>query len=273
MTNDNSLHLSRLKSEVLTEVAKLQSSRNFRDRRKLFYIEGIRNLMQTAASEYEIVKILYSEKLLIVPPARQLVRKLRRGGTTTIKLTPEEFRSISHSQKASGIAAIVRQNWTKLDRIAPKSELCWIALEKVRSPGNLGTLIRTSEAIGGAGIILLGNSIDPYSSQVIRATMGTLFYQKIIRTDYNPLQRWLRHHSCRAIGASPDGKVDFHRFKYPPSTILFLGEERKGLTPNQMDLCHNLVRIPMTGKADSLNLGVAGSVLLYELYKHKANKL
>ncbi|MEM8675667.1 MAG: TrmH family RNA methyltransferase [Cyanobacteria bacterium P01_G01_bin.67] len=93
----------------------------------------------------------------------------------------------------------------------------------------------------------------------------------IIRTNYSSLQHWIRRHSCRVIGASPDGQVDFHRFKYPCSSILFLGDERKGLTKSQINLCHHLVRIPMTGKVDSLNLGVAGSLLLYELYKCKAN--
>ena len=269
MVNELKLDSSKLKSATLAEIPQLLSSRNYRDRRNLFYVEGVRNFIQTVESEFEIVKILYSEKLLIVPPARQLVRKLRRNGTTTIKLTPEEFRKISHTEKASGIAAIVKQRWTKLHQIKSQAGLCWIALEKVRSPGNLGTLIRTSEAIGGAGIILLGKSIDPYSSQVIRATMGTLFHQKMVRTNYSSLQHWIRLHNYRVIGASPDGKVDFHRFKYPSPTILLLGEERKGLTKNQLDLCHNLVRIPMTGKADSLNLGVAGSVLLYELYKCK----
>ncbi|MEM9510330.1 MAG: TrmH family RNA methyltransferase [Cyanobacteria bacterium P01_E01_bin.35] len=93
----------------------------------------------------------------------------------------------------------------------------------------------------------------------------------IIRTNYSSLQHWIRRHSCRVIGASPDGQVDFHRFKYPCSSILFLGDERKGLTKSQINLCHRLVRIPMTGKVDSLILGVTGSLLLYELYKCKAN--
>ena len=259
----------RLNSEVFSAVSQLQSNRYFRDRHNLFYIEGVRNFIQVVESNFEIVTILYSEKLLIVPPARQLIRKLRRSGIKTIKLTPEEFRKISHTEKASGIAAIVSQRWTKLHQMSPQKGLCWTALEKVRSPGNLGTLIRTSEAIGGGGFILIGKNIDPYNPNVIRATMGALFHQKLIRTTYNSLDRWIRRHSCQVVGASPDGEVDFHRFRYPRSTILFLGEERKGLSKNQQDLCDRLVRIPMVGKSDSLNLGVAGSLLLYEVYKSK----
>lgn len=271
MVNETKFNSSNSKLTKLAEATRLHFSRNFRDRRNLFYVEGVRNFIQAVESGYEITKIFYSGKLLIVTPARQLVRKLRREGITTIKLSPEEFRSISHTEKASGIAAIVRQSWTKLNQISPKSGLCWLALEKVRSPGNLGTLIRTSEAIGGAGIIFLGNSVDPYSPKVIRSTMGTLFYQKLVRTNHRSFQNWVRRHNCQIVGASPEGNLDFHKFKYRVPTILFLGEERKGLTQNQLDLCHHLVRIPMIGKADSLNLGVAGSLLLYEIYKYRAN--
>ena len=99
--------------------------------------------------------------------------------------------------------------------------------------------------------------------------MGALFHQKLIRTSFDSLRHWIRRHNCRVIGASVDGKVDFHRFRYPRSTLLFLGEERKGLSKNQQQLCHHLIRIPMVGKADSLNLAVAGSLLLYEVYKSR----
>ncbi|MDJ0635139.1 MAG: RNA methyltransferase [Xenococcaceae cyanobacterium MO_188.B29] len=256
-------------ASLLTEVAQLQSNRNLRDRRNLFYIEGVRNFIQAVESGFNIATILHSEKLLIVPPARQLVRKLRRSGVNTINLTPEEFRKISHTEKASGIAAIVRQHWTKLHQISPQTGLCWIALEKVRSPGNLGTLIRTSEAIGGSGFIFVGGNIDPYDPGVIRATMGALFHQRLIRTSFDSLRHWIRRYPCGVVGASPEARVDFHRFKYPRSTILFLGEERKGLSKNQQDLCNHLIRIPMVGKSDSLNLAVAGSLLLYEVYKSK----
>ncbi len=255
--------------EVLTQVCKLQKSRVYRDEQNLFYLEGVRNFLQVAQNDFEIVTILYSEKLLIVPPARQVVRKLRRSGIDTVKLTPEQFRRISLKEKASGIAAIVKQKWTKLHHLAGNSGLCWVALEKVRNSGNLGTLIRTSEAIGGNGFILIGKTIDPYHYDVIRATMGALFHQQLIRTSYSSLAHWIRRRNMEVIAASPEAEVDFHHFKYPRSTILFLGEERKGLSDRQKALCNRLIRIPMVGNSDSLNLAVAGSLMLYEIYKYR----
>ncbi len=255
--------------KTLNEIQTLQTHRQFRDSRKLLYIEGVRNFVQASDTKADITKIIYSERLLINPLARKLVRKLRREGVPTFNVTPEAFRSVSLTKRASGIGAVVSQNWSMLHRISPRTGLCWIVLEQVRSPGNLGTLIRTSEAIGGAGFILLGNTIDPYNPATVRSTMGAFFNQQFIRTGLEALTHWIRRHNCSVIGASPDGEKVYYNFNYPNPTLLFLGEERKGLTALQRELCNKFVRIPMVGKADSMNVAVAGSILMYDLYRSK----
>ena len=251
---------------ILAITQRIKSDRTYRDRHHLFFIEGVRNFVRLADNKFKFAVVLYSEKLLIAPLARKLVRQLRRRGIFTVKLTPEQYRRISSYPRASGIAAIAHQHWSTLDNII-SSHNCWVVLEKVNSPGNLGTLIRTSEAAGGDGFILLGKSIDPFDPNVIRATMGALFEQSIIRSKHSSFKRWLHRHQCSLIGISPDGKANFHHYKFPPRTLLFLGEERKGLTLQQRELCQDLVSIPMRGKADSLNLAIAGSLLLYEVHR------
>lgn len=94
---------------------------------------------------------------------------------------------------------------------------------------------------------------------------GSIYNQKFIRTGYSKLHKWLQHHNCTVIGASPDGAVDFNQFNYPATTLIFLGEERKGLTQQQRDLCKHLVRIPIARTVDFLNLAVAGSLMMYEV--------
>jgi RNA methyltransferase, TrmH family len=252
---------------ALAKAQKLHDSRAARDAAKLFYLEGVRNFIRAADCQLDFVMILFSEKLLTAPIARKLVRRSRRAGIPTLNLTPEQFRRISYAERASGVAAIVRQPWVTLSSISPQSGLCWLVLESVRSAGNLGTLIRTSEAVGGAGLILIGNHIDPFDPDIIRASMTGIFSQQFVRTSFPALTDWLHQHHCHVIGASPDGEIDLHQFNYPRSTLIFLGEERQGLTPQQRDLCEHLVRIPMMGAADSLNLGVAGSLFLYEVYR------
>lgn len=255
---------------TLDEIRRLQADRAHRDARRAFFVEGVRNVVHALENGFPIELIIWSEKLLIVPIARKLVRDRCRSGTPTLHVSPEDFRRVSATPRASGVGAIVAQRWSPLHGASPKAGLCWVLLEAVRSEGNLGSLIRTSEAIGGAGFILVGHSIDPYTPGVVRASMGALFRQSFIRTNDRGLRNWVRRHRCRVVGASPGGSADLHRFDYPRPTILVLGEERQGLSPAQRDLCTDLVRIPMVGAADSLNLAVAGSLLLYEVYRARA---
>lgn len=255
----------------INEIRKLQTHRTYRDSTKQFYIEGVRNFIRIVDNKFDISTIIYSEKLLTSVIARKLVRQNRRAGIPCLNISPEKFRTISHTEKASGVGAIVHQHWTKLHDISLQKRTSWIMLETIRSPGNLGTLIRTSEAFGADGFILLGNSIDPFDPNVIRASMGSIYNQKFIRTGYSKLHKWLQNHNCHVIGASPDGAVDIHRFNYPQTTMIFLGEERKGLTQQQRNLCKHLVRIPIANTVDSLNLAVAGSLMMYEIYR--ANNL
>jgi RNA methyltransferase, TrmH family len=254
---------------TLTKAKKLQTDRSYRDKQGCYYVEGIRNFVRVIDAKLDISTIIYSDKLLTVPIARKLVRNARRNGIPTVSLTPEQFRLISHTERASGVAAIVRQHWSKLTDISPDSGLGWLVLDLVRSAGNFGTLIRTSEALGGAGFIFVSKKIDPFDPDVLRASMGSFAQQKFVRTNFSDLHLWMNFHNARGIGATPEGSIDLHQWDYTRSHLFFLGEERQGLTENQRNSCQHLVRIPMVGTADSLNLAVAGSLLLYEVYRSK----
>ena len=254
---------------ILAKAKRLKHHRYYRDSQRQFFIEGVRHCIQAIDYKLEIAVLLYSEKLLTVPPARQRVRQTRRSGIPTVKVTPEQFRQISTAEKASGIAAIVNQNWLDLAQVCPNTDLCWVVLEAVRSPGNLGSLIRTSEAVGGAGFILLGDGIDLFDPHVVRASMGSLLKQRFVRTRQKELHHWIQQHGLQVIGASPEGELDLHQYSYTSPSLLLLGEERKGLTQGQRALCDRFVRIPMVGATDSLNLAVAGSLMMYEVYRAK----
>ena len=233
------IHPDRIMADArsgLDEIRLLQADRGHRDARRTFFVEGVRNVVHAIENRFHIETLIYSEKLLIVPIARRLVRDRCRSGTPTLHVTPETFRQISTTHHASGVGAIVSQRWSPLHGASPRAGLCWVVLDAVRSEGNLGSLIRTSEAIGGAGFILVGARIDPFDPAVVRASMGALFRQTLIRTHERSLRNWVHRHRCRVIGASPDGSADLHRFAYPRPTILVLGEERQGLSPFLRDL-------------------------------------
>lgn len=258
---------------TLTRIQKLQSDRRYRDQHRLFFIEGVRNFVQAIDERCSVETLLYSEKLLTAPLARKFVRRLKRGGIPFARVSPEEFRRISHAQHASGVAAILHQPIQTLAQIQPDPFSCWTVLGQVQSLGNFGSLVRTSAAIGATGFILLGQQIDPYEPVVVRATMGALFKQTIVRTNVELFQQWIKRNNLAVTGASPDGEIEYDQVRYRQPTVLLLGNERSGLTDEQRSLCERIVRIPMVGGADSLNLAVAGSLLLYAAFrsKHHAN--
>jgi TrmH family RNA methyltransferase len=254
-------------AQFVPHLMRLQSSRAYRDTCGAFFVEGVRNIVQAIESGWPVATLIYSDRLAIVPIARRLVRERRRQGTPCLSVSPEEFRRVSQGERASGVAAVVSQRWCRLHKESPRAGLCWVALGAVRSPGNLGTLIRSSEAVGGAGFILVGTDVDPFDPAAVRASMGAVFRQRFVRTTGSSLLNWVRRHGCHVIGATPEGATEYHRFHFPGPTVLLLGEERKGLSAEQRLLCAQSVRIPMVGRADSLNVAVAGTLLLYEVYR------
>ena len=151
-------------------------------------------------------------------------------------------------------------------------DACWIALETIRSPGNLGTILRTCEAVGAAGLILLrprGAVIDPHDPDVVRASLGAVLSRRLVRATPSELRGWARRSDCVVVGATPKGSHDYRAVSYRRPVVLMLGDERKGLSPRQQALCDVTVRIPMAGRGDSLNVAVAAGVLLYEVQNQR----
>ena len=238
MTNEHRAEYRQLDAApTLTRIRKLQSDRRYRDQQRLFFIEGVRNFVQAVDQRLPIETLLYSERLLTAPLARKFVRRLKRAGVPFVRVSPEAFRSISCAQHASGVAAIVHQPIKTLEEIQLDRFSCWTVLGQVQSLGNFGSLLRTSAAIGATGFILLGQQIDPYEPVVVRATMGTLFRQTIVRTNVQLFRQWIEKNDLAVIGASPDGEVEYDQVQYRRPTILLLGNERSGLTTEQRSFC------------------------------------
>jgi TrmH family RNA methyltransferase len=159
----------------------------------------------------------------------------------------------------------VRQRWSRLDDAREPRPL-WLCVETVRSPGNLGSLLRTCAAAGASGLCATSQAIELHDPSVVRATMGALFRQRLVRASPEEVRRWADRNGARVVGASPEGRVDYRRLSYRAPTVLVLGGERKGLSDEQRAICDDLVHIPMQPGCDSLNLAVAGSLLVYEAW-------
>ena len=159
--------------------------------------------------------------------------------------------------------------WSTLPRHDKIRRGIWLGFEWVRSAGNLDTIIRSAQATGTRGIIFLGDGIDPFAPRVIRPTMGAIFHQELIRTTPEAFARWKRRVRCSVIGTSAEARQEYRAIRYDGPTVIMMGSERKGLSETQRDLCDSFVRIPMRGRIDSLNLAVAASVILHEVWNQR----
>ncbi len=243
--------------------------REGRERTGLFYVEGMRFLTQAMQHQARIEALVVCRDLLVHPFAQKLVYMHEQQKTPLLEVSADVMESISQVPDSQGIGALVQQRWQRLEQVRIRKKLCWLAIETIRLPGNLGTILRTSDAVGGAGVLLFGNSTDPYDPGTVRATMGAIFTQRFVRTSIGELASWKRREQYQIVGTSPAATQDYHAVRYTAPTILLIGEERKGLSAELQSMCDLMVSIPMVGESDSLNVAIATGVMLYELFNQQ----
>jgi TrmH family RNA methyltransferase len=244
--------------------------RGVRDKHDLFLVEGVRFVVSACDTGAAIEALIVCPELLHSPLAQMLVRRRKASGTTVVRVSAGGFQRLSILARPQGVAAVVKKRWTALPSPREVGRDLWLAFEHVRSPGNLGTVMRTAQAAGARGLMVLGPSVDPHDPRAVRPTMGAIFRQRLVRCDHRALRRWRARTGCRIVGTSPDPAArDYRTVSYRGPTVLMIGSERRGLSPGQLDLCDEVVRIPMARHIDSLNLAAAASVLLYEVYAQR----
>lgn len=247
----------------------LLRDREERDQSGLFYIQGVRFVHQAVVTGSPIETLVVCRPLLGSPVGQIIARRLKRAGTPCLKVGPDVFRQLSFAHDYQGIGAVVRQQWTPLSRARAAKGLCWVALRSVQAPGNFGTILRTCEAVGAAGLLLIGSTVDPYDPVTVRASMGAVLGRRFVRTDLLSVRKWVRRQNGLVVGTSPHGSIDYDAVRYRSPVILLMGNERTGLTEAELQLCDVVARIPMKGALDSLNLGVATSLMLYEVFRQQ----
>ncbi|MEO1483539.1 MAG: RNA methyltransferase [Myxococcota bacterium] len=240
----------------MVKTLELLRHRAHRDLTGRFVVEGERFVARALDGGWPIERLVVSERAR----ERTLLRVARERGVPITRLPASEFDSVLHTPGVK-IAAILRQRWSSLPE---KKGRLWVAIESNRSPGNLGALLRTMEAAGAHGIILLSEDCDPFDPVALRGSMGSLFAQALVRTRYPCFARWVRRRRVTVIGTAVDGSRDYRAQSYRGPVVLMAGHERHGLSPQQEAYCDRFVHIPMHGALDSLNLVVATSLVLYE---------
>lgn len=183
-----------------------------------------------------------------------------------LELSPDAFRSIANKENPQGLAAVAKMNYQTLAEIDLTSNAIWVVLDTIRDPGNLGTILRTLDGVGGSGVILLDDCVDAYDPTAIRASMGGIFSQKVVRASFSEFVAWKAQKQIRLVGTSDhEGRKHYREIAYIPPIFLMMGSERAGLPETHLALCDEMVLIPMYGSCDSLNLSVATGIVLYEV--------
>jgi TrmH family RNA methyltransferase len=243
-------------------------TREARDETGCYAIEGVRFLLAAVDAGARIEGLAVCRPLLTSAAGCIVVRRLRQRAVPELRLGEAEYASVSRLADGGGrgVIAIARQRWNRDPSIGHRD--LWLAVESMRSPGNLGSLLRTCVAVGARGVFVLGD-VDAYHPGCVRATMGAIEGIELARTTPEDLAGRARRAGARILGAAPEGPRDFRGVSYDGATVLALGCERRGLSEPMRRACHGLVRIPMVGRLDSLNVAVAGSVLLYAAFAQR----
>lgn len=249
----------------LVKFVRALEMRKVREREGLFIAEGARHVGEALDAGFTIRTLLFQPEIMLRPKVAELLAAAAAKGARLAPVTRDLMARITHRDNAETVLGIIEQRWLAPEGVAAGPACLWIGLEEVRDPGNLGTIIRTADAVGAEGVLLIGATCDPYSTEAVRASMGSIARIGLARATLEEFVGWRRNWSGSVIGTHLKAPADFRDVAYPRPMLLLMGNEQAGLSEGAVAACDALVKIPMTGAADSLNLAVATGVMLFEV--------
>lgn len=241
--------------------------RKYRLSHSLFIIEGLWHLGQALdAPAIEVDSLIYAPDLIGVDFADVLLEQATAQKIPCYPVSADVFQTLAEKENPQGILAVARIPSYQLQDLSPTQQPQLVALVSPQDPGNVGTILRTLDAVGGQGLLLLDHSTDPYHPNSVRASMGALFWWPVVQVTWIDFFNWATDMGYTLYGTSAHDAVDYREVTaYTRLRILLMGSERTGLTQEEKAACHHLLKLPMHGHASSLNLAVATSVLLYDM--------
>jgi len=268
-----------MSTPVITSLSntRIKAIRKLRNRKQreasgVAYIEGLKIVGEALEQGAAIQELIWCPDLLNSDFGRNLIATCEQIGVSMLEVNSQVFESISLKEGPQGIAAVIKQKRMCIEDLDSGKLNFGVALHAISDPGNLGTIIRTCDAVGCRYLFLLDQTTDPYDPNAVRASMGALFSVNIIKVRSDQFLAWAREHAIMVVGSSDKAELDYVEFDYPERMILLMGSEREGLPEEVVAKCSKLLRIPMTGKSDSLNLSIATGILLYEYFNRQRLK-
>lgn len=235
----------------------------------LFLAEGARLAEEALTHGWSPAYVLAGLSALERSQTVILLARMKKAGARVLTVSEKVLAGVARKDNPQTVVAAFRQRLSKLADLPIDGPRRWIALYEVRDPGNLGTIVRTADAAGCDAVILIGQSCDPFSVEAVRATMGSLFAMPIAASKFENFNVWRADAGARMAAASMRGKRPHDKAEYGEKSVILMGNEQAGLPTDVEARCDELVRIPMMGAADSLNLASASSVMIYEVWRSR----
>ena len=229
----------------------------------LFLAEGLKIVAEAVELGHAPRILLYGPEAADHPVLKAAVAATEATGGEVVEVSRAILEKVSRRDNPQTVIGVFPQAFTPLEALAPQSAECWVALQAVRDPGNLGTIIRTADAAGCGGVILVGECCDPYSVEAVRATMGSIFAVKIAKASVDGFLAWRSAWPGSVVGTLLGASTDYRKADYRRPAMILMGNEQAGLPPELATACDVTVMIPMRGRADSLNLSVATGIMIY----------
>ncbi len=251
--------ISSTKNPLVKRIRRLKQKK-YRLQEGVFFVEGLRVVATALEMGAEVEQIVWCDDLLVSDFGRSLL--LQAPAT---ELSASVFQAISERDQPVGIGAIVKMRVTAISEQSIGEQSVFVALYEISDPGNLGTIIRTVDAAGADGVILVGNTVDPFHPSAVKASMGAVFNVAIVESSAENLLNWSKENGLSIVATSAKGSADYRAISYPKPALLLMGSEREGLPSHILQQADQAVAIPMRGTASSLNLAVATGILLYQM--------
>ncbi len=244
-------------------------NRRDRDETGLFLIEGFRELKRAVEGGVVIESLFICRELFLGSNEPQLIDEVRGSGAEIIVCPPHLFERFSYRDRPDGLVAIARQMKKSFEDVKAPSLL--VVAESIEKPGNLGTILRSSDGVGADGVIVCDRCTDIYNPNVVRASVGTLFTLPVVEAGSLETLQWLKDHKIQIVAATPEASAVFTEVDMTGPVAIVVGTEQLGLSSLWMEQADIQVKIPMLGTADSLNVATATTLLLYEGVRQRRN--
>ncbi|MFH1795979.1 MAG: RNA methyltransferase [Pseudomonadota bacterium] len=254
-----------LANPIVKDIKSL-AMKKFRDQRNAFMAEGLKLVIDALDLGWTIDTLVFAKSAKGNPAVEKVAARTVASGGLVLEVTEKVLSAITRRDNPQMVVGVFHQRWKPLAEVRPAAGDVWVALDRVRDPGNLGTVIRTADAVGAKGVILVGDTTDPFAVETVRATMGSVFAVPVAKASEQEFLAWRKGFGGLLVGTHLKGAVDYRSVPYAGKpVVLLMGNEQQGLPENLAAACDRLVLIPQAGRADSLNLAVATGVMLFEI--------